>query len=345
MPDTTPSTATNTATRRFLRFSLLTIAAVVVLVFVGGIVRMTGSGMGCPDWPRCFGQWVPPTDISQLPEDYKTRFAVQGREIATFDAFKTWVEYVNRLVGALIGLLVIGTFFYSLPYRKTDRRIFWLSLASVIGVMFEGWLGSKVVATDLHPGMITIHMVVAMLLLLALVIGYLLALAPSLSLRATPATPMARRNALLITGVATVLTLVQVILGTQVRENVDAVALLFGEDQRDQWIGALGGWYGLHRTFYYVVAASVGAIAVVFRDFMARWREVSFLVWGMVILLVCEIVLGMVMHYMAIPPVAQPLHLLLATLLFIAECALFGILFVLLPAEKLPPRPDTAQRP
>ena len=101
--------------RRFRNFGIATITAVFFLIFVGGLVRSTGSGMGCPDWPKCFGQYVPPTDISQLPSDYKTQFAVNGKEIADFDTFKTWTEYVNRLIGVVIGILIFLTIVFSYP--------------------------------------------------------------------------------------------------------------------------------------------------------------------------------------------------------------------------------------
>ena len=110
-----------------------------ILILAGGVVRCTGSGMGCPDWPKCFGMYIPPTSVDQLPENYEKIF-VEGRikknerlssvlsffglnklsekikndpEIKkgeSFNVFKTWTEYINRLIGALVGLSLLFVF-------------------------------------------------------------------------------------------------------------------------------------------------------------------------------------------------------------------------------------------
>src|SRR6218665_3265712 len=118
--------------RRFIRLAQVTLIFVYLVIIAGSVVRATGSGMGCPDWPKCFGHWVPPTDVSQLPPNYKEIYAGEHHAVAEFNALNTWVEYVNRLCGAILGILIFAQFIFSFKFRKTDRRIFTLSFIEFI---------------------------------------------------------------------------------------------------------------------------------------------------------------------------------------------------------------------
>ena len=179
---------------RFRQINFLTIVLLYLLILAGGIVRSTGSGMGCPDWPKCFGKIIPPTHISELSDNYKDEFVQERKnknirlsnylsffgfndlskrlledksiyEEEDFNVYKTWTEYLNRLLGALVGLSIFLTFLSSISYFKIKNRIFLISLSSLILVLFQAWLGSIVVSTKLMPGVITLHMIVALLII------------------------------------------------------------------------------------------------------------------------------------------------------------------------------------
>src|SRR6478752_3146384 len=94
----------------FQRIILLCVIGTYLVILAGAVVRGTGSGLGCPDWPRCFGQWVPPMDIHELPANYKEVYKIAGKTIADCDPFKTWTEYINRLLGVVLGFFIVMLF-------------------------------------------------------------------------------------------------------------------------------------------------------------------------------------------------------------------------------------------
>ncbi len=332
------------------KVSLITISAVYLLILVGGIVRSTGAGMGCPDWPKCFGEYIPPTSVEELPSDYKEQYsALRARknkrlasmltnmgfdqlaykitndksilEEADFNATKTWIEYVNRLIGAVIGLLILITVVFSSPYLKTNSRVFWISFSALILVGFQGWVGSLVVSTNLLPGMITFHMLLALVLVAVLIYGYYTSLDKDLVSK-VDAQAVKIRSLLVI---SMVLYLIQVAFGTKVREMVDQIAILF-PDSREVWISELGIEFYLHRSYSIVILGIHVYLAYLLLEKAKISGTPILLIKFIVVLIALEILSGALMAYLAIPSILQPVHLLVASLIFGAQFYLFCVM-------------------
>ncbi|MCU0393076.1 MAG: COX15/CtaA family protein [Thermoflexibacter sp.] len=295
----------------YRKFGIVTIVAVYLLILVGGIVRSTGAGMGCPDWPKCFGQWIPPTDISQLPLDYKEKFKVQGKEIADFDTFKTWTEYINRLIGVLIGIFIFITFLLSISFYREDKLVFFLSLFSFLLVGFQGWLGSVVVATNLKPITITLHMILALVIVGLLI--YTVTRSYNKVFQIEQITNKVFLNKLFV--ICMVLMLVQIAMGTQVREAIDHIAASLSYTMRDTWIEKIGLKFYIHRSFSLLILGLHIYLILVLRKNITVNSKLA--TWGNVLLglIVAEIGSGIVMAYWGIPAIMQPVHLLLGSLI------------------------------
>ncbi|MEM6269742.1 MAG: COX15/CtaA family protein [Bacteroidota bacterium] len=302
----------------YRRIGRVSVGAVLFLILVGGIVRSTGSGMGCPDWPKCFGVLVPPTDVADIPAqffeqhpDYQTK---------TFNVFQTWTEYINRLIGALIGLFVLITAVLSIGFFRKDRRIPILSFGAVILTGFQGWLGKLVVDKNLEGGMVTIHMLVAMIILAVLITAVYFA---EMHRKGGPARSYNVSSGFAWLSVAMLsLTLIQILIGTQVREAVDAVAVAMNDTGRETWVDQLGGYYSIHRSLWIVVA---GLIVYWTRKLIrdpAGNPRMRFFAYVLLATLGLEVLMGMFLGSFALPAVAQPIHLLLAAVMFAAEYAL-----------------------
>lgn len=139
-------------TRTSSRFQLLaatTVVATLILIAIGAIVRTTGSGLGCPDWPLCHGQWHPPLEKTAI------------------------IEYTHRTAAAVVGVLILATVFVGLRHYRGDRALRWLAIASLPLLAFQAWLGKETVERELPPEVVTLHLATAMILLavLALIAG------------------------------------------------------------------------------------------------------------------------------------------------------------------------------
>ena len=142
--------------KKYFRFSIASIFFTYLLIFVGGLVRVSGAGMGCPDWPKCFGRWIPPTNINQLP-DYI--------DPEKFNLVLAWVEYVNRLFGALVGSIILISCVFAVLHFKNYKKVTFSILLALFFTLVEGWLGSKLVDTVLDPITITIHLLLALIII------------------------------------------------------------------------------------------------------------------------------------------------------------------------------------
>ena len=321
----------------------ISVKASLILVYLviaaGAIVRMTGSGMGCPDWPKCFGYWIPPTERAQLDwkadqeyrkgqviilneelrvanSDFKSSTVFKEEhwdfytqhDYALFNAYHTWIEYINRLLGALSGIAILLLVISSLGYWKTQKKITLLALLSLVGIGFQGWLGKTVVDSNLLPLKITIHMAMALLLVAVLVV--LLYWSPRK--KTTYEVSKTVKNVALL---GLFLTLIQLALGTQVRQYIDIQMHTWNLTNAAAWLQQPPVLFYIHRSFSILVFLLHAYLFMIF----FKKRKLPLALQLMLLLIGLEIVTGILMYYWAFPFASQPLHLLFASLLFGAQ--------------------------
>jgi cytochrome c oxidase assembly protein subunit 15 len=280
----------------FQKTALATVAATIFLIFVGGLVRAAGAGLGCPDWPQCFGLWIPPTSPEGLPS---------GFDASQFNVFKTWTEYVNRLIGVLVGLLITATFLQSFRYRKSRPEVLIASFAAFVLVLFQGWLGGMVVRSGLSTGIITIHMVTAMIILITLIYAVYRAMSDHFRIELDSGT---RKKLLWVSGILLLITLVQLVIGTQVREAIDVISRSGMYPDRAVWLDQAGLVDDIHRSSSWLVMFASGYLF-----WMVRRSTESMLLGKVSALIVAfvlmQVVIGVVLAYAGMPPAFQVLHL------------------------------------
>jgi cytochrome c oxidase assembly protein subunit 15 len=334
--------STSASKNRFRKVNLITIILLFVLILAGGVVRSTGSGMGCPDWPKCFGMYVPPSTSSELPKDYKDKYvagrlAKNQRFAKTLDVFgfsdlarrirddksilvpeefnaaKTWTEYVNRLIGAITGLFLFFTAVFAFSYRKESKLIPFLSILNVVLVGFQAWLGGIVVSTNLVAWIVTVHMLLALAILALAILTYHMAkVIGKHKLESSPITHVV----MLLTLIISVL---QIAFGTEVREKIDSVANRLQGGYREDWISNAGAIFVQHRDIAILVLLGNIVLFVLVRHGFGRHSIQQQVMSFTFLIIALQIVTGIILSYWALPPVAQASHILLASLIFGAQ--------------------------
>ncbi len=324
--------------KKYYRKLLITSLVLVYLVILAGaVVRMTGSGMGCPDWPKCFGYYIPPTEESVLIWQpgrafEKGQMIIHGEALwsaksdftsgdslnlnnfekytkhdyAIFNPSHTWTEYINRLAGALAGLTVFLTALFSFFYLKESKRTVLLSWLLVFMIGFQAWLGAKVVYSVLLPYKISVHMLMALLIVAFQI--YLLALH-----RKGIVSNRLSAKIKTIAFVALVLLLAQILLGVNVRQAVDGQVRLWGYEDKSLWADALQNTkFYAHRSFSFAMLFINGWLYLQFR----KNGFVPKSMYGVLAMIFLEILIGASIAYFDFPFLTQPLHLVVASVLF-----------------------------
>ena len=319
--------------KNFKFLTRLSLVLVYLVILAGATVRMTGSGMGCPDWPKCFGYYIPPVEQSQVlfqPNfkykkgemiifneekllvaksnfsssdfiDLKNWNTYEKHDYIIFNPLHTWIEYINRLIGAISGIPILLFTIISVVYFKKYKHLTFVSILTVICMGFQAWLGKTVVDSNLAPFKITFHMLMALL-----IIAFLIYLVNSSSKNTI------KRNKIFTNFlfVAIVLTLIQIVLGTQVRQFVDEQANLSYD--KFQWFNEIPKVYEFHRTFSLVVIAVNFGLFYLNKKLNLGNNYITYVI----VLLFIEALSGVVMFYFDFPFGSQTIHLFIASLIF-----------------------------
>ncbi len=320
---------------RFYRFCLYTIVCVTLLFFLGGLVRSTGSGMGCPDWPLCFGKIIPPMNADQLPADYKETFLEKRKSkierfikllerngmhkeaekikqspallvAHDFNTATAYTEYINRLFGVLTGFFMLLTLFFSLKMPGSKYFVLWSMLALVM-IVFNGWLGSIVVDSNLFPGLVSVHFIFAFAAIVFLMLAWHHGKGYSIQ------TKMLASYRYLFVFVF-LASFIQIFSGINVRTLVET---RFPDEMisLDAFLN-LGNGFDFHRYF-------PGIILVVLSYFLLKGKlqkehnrlyQLLWVLWVIALLQISTGAMNIVMH---LPTFAQVGHITLGSLLFV----------------------------
>ncbi len=322
-------------------FVSATIISLLIVVIAGSLVKATDSGMGCPDWPKCFGHLIPPTDANEVYwkgnsnyfegqmviSDNKlwtankaitstTTFTksnwtfFETHEYATYNPTHTIIEYINRLTSVLLGFFSLGMLLFAFRMKKNKTLHIGLCVATLILIGFEAWLGKKVVDTTLAPEKISVH----------LYADYFLFLITSvlLSYSKVKKKISANKKALTVISSTLIVLCIQLFFGTKLREIFDQFHTQ-GSLDRTYWVDGAGIQFLLHRSFSWLYLALIYVSYTYLKKVWGQHKllKKAFLLFCVAVAM--EIFTGIIMAYFEIPRFVQPMHVISSSLLLLTN--------------------------
>ena len=266
-----------------------------LLIFVGGLVRVSGSGMGCPDWPRCFGRWIPPTNIDQIPSYI---------DATSFNIVLAWIEYGNRFLGVLVGFSIIILNIIAIYYFRKELKLLISAILSLILVGANGGLGAIVVSSILNPFLVSLHMILA--LMLVSVLSY--ACIESYKLIHIEKFKDLDINRSLSNSLIVfwILVVVEILLGTGIRTNLELVSIENPLLSKGELLNALDSYKYFHSFLGFTLLFLSIYIHSQLRDnklYIAKFLGIFIL--GMIIV---QIFLGEMMIFFELPQLTRLFH-------------------------------------
>ena len=279
----------------FFRSAVTATILSYLLIFVGGLVRVSGSGMGCPDWPKCFGRWIPPTHIDQIPSYI---------DATSFNIVLAWIEYSNRSLGVLVGLSIIILNVVAIYYFRKELKLFFSSILSLILVIANGILGAIVVSSVLNPFIVSLHMILALMLVSAL--SYICIESYKLihieKFKNLEINKILSRSLILFW----VLIVVEILLGTGIRTNLELVSIENPLLSKGEQLNVLSSYKYLHSLLGFGLLFFSIYINYHLRDnSLLLAKQLGYFILAMVAL---QIFLGELMVFFDLPQLTRLFH-------------------------------------
>ncbi|MGY5352099.1 COX15/CtaA family protein [Wenyingzhuangia sp. IMCC45533] len=321
-----------------MRAIKLATISVYIIFIAGSVVRMTGSGMGCPDWPKCFGYYIPPTSQDQLEWKENTTFEkgviiiynealfvakdnittnqefnifhwkpYTKHEYAVFNVYHTWTEYINRLSSVLAGFVFLFLLWKVTFNKNKIKGVAPLVYIAFLGMLFEAWLGKVVVDSFLTPYVITFHMIGGLVIIGLLLRARFLVESTNLSL-AYQSNKLFHK--LLV--VSLLMMIGQILLGTQVRQFVDEQVKQYGFEHKEFRLLNPSFKFYFHRSFTIAVIMVNAFMFWLNYKYNLGFKQVKYVIG----LLFFEAFTGILMYYVNFPFGTQAIHLLSGALLY-----------------------------